>query len=69
MGHQHSLGQTVLFRPGIWISPAFAGLYVVVQLLPEEDHMPRYRIRSARNGHQRVAMEAQLGDRPKSSAA
>jgi hypothetical protein len=62
--HRYVVGQAIVYTPESAIGPAYAGLYVVARLLPEEGHAPRYLIRSVRDGHQRAVSEVGLMDAP-----
>jgi hypothetical protein len=58
--HAFAVGQTVEFSSEG--DPRFnaAGVYVVTQLLPETAGEFAYRIKSAKEGHERTAREGQL---------
>ena len=58
--HRFAVGQSVEFLPGWAEGNAPPGLYTVVRLLPGEPHDREYRVRSVRDGHERVARERQL---------
>ena len=57
--HKFHLGQTVEFNPprGIY---APRGAYVVTAKLPERDGVFEYRVRSASEEHERMALENEL---------
>ena len=57
--HRYAIGQTVRFRPRLAGGAVFGG-YEILRLLPEEEGEPRYRIKSVRESHERVANESQL---------
>lgn len=59
MTHKFSLDQTVRFTAGTH-ERSFAGLYKVVQKMPEERGELQYRIKSAKDAHERVVREAQI---------
>ena len=65
--HKFALGQSVrslgISLPSLYGPPAVlmpAGSYDIVRLLPLAQGRPQYRIRSARDGHERVVMEDDL---------
>jgi hypothetical protein len=61
MGHKFHVGQLVEFRPkkGSPISPA-RGAYEILKQLPERDGELQYRIKSAAEEHERIALESEL---------
>ena len=61
-GHKFHVGQLVEFRPkqGSPISSA-RGAYEIRKQLPERDGELQYRIKSAAEEHERVALESELG--------
>ena len=62
MSHKFHIGQIVEFRPkkGSPISAA-RGAYEILKQLPEQDGELQYRIKSAREEHERIALESELG--------
>jgi len=60
VGHKFKVGQNLLYSPSIFEAPARRGSYCVVRLLPAEDGDHQYRLKSAADGHERVARESQL---------
>jgi hypothetical protein len=59
-GHKFKVGQTLLFLPNMFESSARKGSYTVVRLLPAENGVNQYRIKSSLDGHERVVREHQL---------
>jgi len=61
MSHKFHIGQIVEFRPkkGSPISAA-RGAYEILKQLPEQDGELQYRIKSAREEHERIALESEL---------
>jgi hypothetical protein len=59
MSHKFHIGQIVEFRPkkGSPISAA-RGAYEILKQLPEQDGELQYRIKSAREEHERIALKA-----------
>ena len=57
--HRYAVGQTVRFIPGLSRN-SVSGTYEVVRLLSEEAGEHRYRLKSTRESHERVANESQL---------
>jgi hypothetical protein len=58
--HRFRIGQTVVVP---WSGPEGAlplGPYVIVRLLPLEDGVPHYRVRSSADGHERTLLENQI---------
>jgi hypothetical protein len=56
--HKFKIGQRVTLeskRHGVWAEP-----FEVVRLLPDENGIFQYRIRSVRDGHERVVLESEL---------
>jgi hypothetical protein len=58
--HKFVVGQRVLFLPDWFIDPMTEGQYTVVQLFPNEGHLPQYRIKSEQDGHERMVLEDRL---------
>ena len=59
--HKFGSGQTVQFSPSAFDGNAPRGSYVVVKQMPSETRDLQYRIKNARDGHERVVRESQLG--------
>lgn len=57
--HKFKLGQSVELVAGD-IRPKPLGLFEIVRLMPTEHGLRQYRIRSLSDGHERMAMEAEL---------
>ncbi len=57
--HRYGVGQTVRFVARS-SDNALSGGYEIIRLLPEEAGEPRYRLKSVRESHERVAAESQL---------
>ena len=57
--HRFKIGELVELKQHRGVD-APRGPYEIVALLPEEAGVPRYRIKSSREGNQRVAEETQL---------
>ena len=53
-------GQMVDYRPTPRLTSAVPGPYQIVQRMPPEDGEFKYRIKSPREPHERVAMESDL---------
>jgi hypothetical protein len=62
MGHKFHIGQLVEFWPkkGAAISAA-RGAYEILKQLPERDGELQYRIKSAVEDHERIALASELG--------
>ncbi|MFC7734664.1 hypothetical protein ACFQX4_02220 [Roseomonas sp. GCM10028921] len=58
--HSFEIGQSVELVAGILTPPGVTGNYTVVRLLPNDAADREYRIRSDRDGHERVARESQM---------
>jgi hypothetical protein len=57
--HKYAVGRMVEFVPNdLRLSPL--GRFEIVRALPIEYGLAQYRIKSLRDGHQRVAMESDL---------
>ena len=57
--HKYTVGRTVEFAPNdLRVSPL--GRFEIVRALPIEHGIVQYRIKSLRDGHQRVVMESDL---------
>jgi hypothetical protein len=61
MGYKFHIGQLVEFWPkkGSPVSSA-RGAYEIIRQMPERDGELQYRIKSAVEGHDRVALESEL---------
>ena len=58
--HSFAVGQRLEFDPGKFDGTNAHGSYTVVRLLPNDGSDREYRVRSARDGHERVVRESQL---------
>jgi hypothetical protein len=58
--HKFTAGQTVQFSPGWPRDSATSGQYTIVRLYPKVGNTPQYRIKSKRDGHERMVAEDQL---------
>ncbi len=58
--HRFKLGQTVQYLPDKLQATTPAGAYKITRLLPSTGRDQQYRIRSASEPHERVALERQL---------
>ena len=57
--HKFAIGQNVVMKQrSVHQTPT--DTFAIVRLLPAENGNPQYRIRSLRDGHERVAVESQL---------
>jgi hypothetical protein len=54
------IGQMVDYRPTTRLASAASGPYQIIQRMPTEDGEFKYRIKSPREPHERVAMESDL---------
>jgi hypothetical protein len=59
MAHMFTVGQAVTLAPRV-LRSAVEGDYEVVRLLPVLPDGPQYRIKSAKEKHERVAHESEL---------
>ncbi len=63
MRHKFAVGETVEFLPGrndLHVPP---GSYTVVRQLPVDGNDWQYRVKNARDGHERIMRESQLAGR------
>jgi hypothetical protein len=58
--HKFRVGQEVLFSPNAQDFQRLRGSYTIVRLLPSETRDQQYRVKSVRDGHERVVLESQL---------
>jgi hypothetical protein len=58
--HKFKVGQSVSFTSGPFGRGGTNGIYTITQLLPPEGDDYQYRIKSAREPHERVVKESQL---------
>ena len=58
--HKFKVGQTVNLIPNRLDRHLPSGAYTVLRLLPIEGLDIRYRVKNARDGHERVVLEGQL---------
>jgi hypothetical protein len=58
--HGFTVGQKVEFVPGRFDGSAPSGTYTVVRLLPNDARDREYRVKNARDGHERVVRESQI---------
>jgi hypothetical protein len=59
--HKFKIGQTLFLTASLNVP---GGAYVVTRQLPERDGEFLYRVKSAREPHERVVRESQLSDVP-----
>lgn len=58
--HKFKIGQTLTFRGSGGPRSAAPGAYQVIELRPEADGEPSYRIKSELERHERIARESEL---------
>jgi hypothetical protein len=58
--HKFTVGDRVEFSPGRFDGNVPAGTYTIARLMPSETADLQYRIKSARDAHERVVRESQL---------
>ncbi len=58
--HRFAVGQNVEFIPTRYDTNIPRGIYVITRLLPGDDFDREYRVRNARDGHERIMKETQL---------
>jgi len=59
-GHKYEIGTVVNFMPGALTLETSLGLYEIVRHLPPEGPENQYRVKSVKDGHERVVRESQL---------
>jgi hypothetical protein len=59
--HKFRVGQAVEFFPDPGVDRGSRGRYTIIRLLPLDGNTPQYRLKSAADGHERMARETQLG--------
>ncbi|WP_368417084.1 hypothetical protein [Falsiroseomonas sp.] len=64
--HGFAIGQSVELSPGRFDGNVPRGTYTILRLLPNDAADREYRVRNARDGHERVVRESQLRPGPKS---
>jgi len=64
--HGFAIGQSVELTPGRLDGNVPRGTYTILRLLPNDALDREYRVRNARDGHERVVRESQLRPGPKS---
>jgi hypothetical protein len=64
--HKFAVGQNVEFSPDWPIENTTKGQYTIVRLYPKTDNTPQYRIKSKRDGHERMVQEDRLDRLPNS---
>ncbi len=58
--HSFAVGQMLEFDPGKFDGTNARGTYTVVRLLPNDGSDREYRVKNARDGHERVVRESQI---------
>lgn len=58
--HSYEIGQNVELVAGVLTPPGMTGHYVITRLLPNDASDREYRVKSERDGHERVVRESQL---------
>lgn len=64
--HSFAVGQSIEFVPGRFDGAAPGGIYTVVRQLPNDAGDREYRVKHARDGHERVIRESQMRRGPTS---
>ena len=58
--HKFVVGQSVQFLPNWPLDKSTGGQYSIVRLYPKVGDSPQYRIKSKRDGHERMVQEDRL---------
>jgi hypothetical protein len=58
--HEFAVGQDVEFSPDWPIDDTTKGQNTIVRLYPETGNTPQYRVKSKRDGHERMVQEDRL---------
>ena len=58
--HKFVVGQNVQFSPNWPLENSTGGQYTIVRLCPKDGNTPQYRIKSKRDGHERMVSEDRL---------
>ena len=58
--HKFKIGQSVDLVPNRLDGNVPGGVYTIQRLLPVEGRIVQYRVKNARDGHERVVQESQL---------
>jgi hypothetical protein len=58
--HKFVVGQRVQFSPDWLLDKTTEGQYTIVRLFPKDGNLPQYRIKSERDGHERMVLEDRL---------
>ncbi len=58
--HKFVVGQSVQFSPDWLLDKTTEGQYTIVRLFPKVGNLPQYRIKSERDGHERMVLEDRL---------
>jgi len=60
--HKFVVGQSVQFSPDWLIDKTTERQYTVIRLFPKDGNVPQYRIKSERDGHERMVLEDRLDE-------
>ena len=58
--HRFAVGRSIEFVPDKFYATAARGAYTVVRLHPNDASDREYRVKNARDGHERVVRESQI---------
>ena len=58
--HKFAVGQNVEFSPDWPLDKTSGGQYTIVRLCPKTGNTPQYRVKSKRDGHERMVPEDRL---------
>ncbi len=58
--HKFAVGQNVQFQPNWPLDKTTGGQFTIVRLYPKTGNTPQYRIKSKRDGHERMVSEDRL---------
>ncbi|WP_439598318.1 hypothetical protein [Falsiroseomonas sp.] len=58
--HRYAVGQRIQFIPGRFDGSAPSGAYTVLRQLPNDAADREYRVKNARDGHERIIRESQM---------
>jgi hypothetical protein len=67
LDHKFAVRQSVEFSPDWPLDSTSKGQYTIVRLYPKAGNTPQYRVKSKRDGHERMVAEDRLNRAPGSA--